>query len=94
MNKELPSCSGCEHEYECVNLVCFYELLEKEKQKIRADAIEEFKQALHTQFVQNKALAKRCSRGDRVKELALTNIDLEEVDNIAEQLRSKQNDKD
>lgn len=63
---------------------------ELEKQKIRADAIEEFKQALHTQFEQNKALAKRCSRGDRVKELALTNIDLEEVDNIAEQLKEQQ----
>lgn len=40
MIKELPFCDGCEYEYECVNMVCFYELLEKEMQKIRADAYD------------------------------------------------------
>lgn len=58
----------------------------------RADAIDEFTQALHTQFEQNKALAKRCLSGNRVKELALTNIDLEEVDNTSEQLKEQKNE--
>lgn len=30
-------CEKCEHEKECLNMVCFYELLEKEEGKIRAD---------------------------------------------------------
>lgn len=35
MNEQ--KCEKCEHEKECLNMVCFYKLLEKEEGKIRAD---------------------------------------------------------
>lgn len=77
---------GREDKYQAI--VSEYMLLTEEQVKaIRADAIEQYRQALHIQYSQNKAIAIRCAKGNRMKKLALTNLDLEEIDNIAEQLK-------
>lgn len=43
-------CEKCEHEKECRNMVCFYELLEKEEEKIRADEREKIIDELHKEL--------------------------------------------
>lgn len=58
-------------------------------QQGKADGIEEYRQALHIQHSQNKVLAIKCAKGNQDTELALTNLDLEEIDNIAEQLKEQ-----
>lgn len=62
------------------------------KEQIRADAIEEYKIALHTKYKENKAFAYSVWGGNIYKYDAMANLDLEEIDEIAEQLKEQKND--
>lgn len=53
----------------------------------RAEVIEEYKNALHIKYEENKEFAYIVSEGNIYKFDAMANLDLEEIDAIAEQLK-------
>ena len=63
------------------------EYLEKVIADARADAIDEYKIALHTKYKENKDFAYSVWEGNIYKFDAMANLDLEEIDVIAEQLK-------
>lgn len=78
--KHIFTISASEHEE--------FETWKKEHDaKIRAAAIEEYKIALHTKYKENKDFAYSVWEGNIYKYDAMANLDLEEIDEVAEQLK-------
>lgn len=93
-------CEKCEHEKECLNMVCFYELLEKEEEKNRADerekVLEECKRRLLEDLIPLKdtyfALAKGTSMPERyvqLKRMDTVELIIEMVNLKLEQLKEQ-----
>lgn len=60
--------------------------LEGYRKKVRADAIDEYTKKLRKRIEGNKIIADHLAKNDKFKELALTNLDLEEIEMIAEDM--------
>lgn len=58
----------------------------------RKDAIEEYTNKLYKRIGRNKIIAKGLANHNKYKELALTNLDLEEIEMIAEEMKEGQNE--
>lgn len=81
---------GCTDKDECFESgcrACLDKMFNKYEQKIRADAIDEYKIALHTKYKENKDFAYSVWEGNIYKYDAMANLDLEEIDEIAERLK-------
>ena len=66
---------------------CECDELKEQYEKGRAAAIEEYKIALHNRYKENKNFAYSVWGGDIYKYDAMANLNLEEIDEIAEQLK-------
>lgn len=66
--------------------------LDKMYQKGREDAIEEYTNKLRKRIERNKIIAERFADNDKFEELALTNLDLEEIEMIAEHMKEGKNE--
>lgn len=81
-------CESLEHKF-------YYDRLFKQMEKqIRAEAIDDFVKALHLQTKENEKIARLFPPNEYDKITAFVNLDLEEIDTIAEQLKAGvENDK-
>lgn len=96
---DLGICEYCKHrnvefsEEPCIDCSLGFNRLEidfsSHDEKVRADAIDEYNIALHTKYEENKHFAYNVCEGDIYKYEAMANLDLEEIDKIAEQLKEK-----
>ena len=94
--KVLCSIAGCDSYYakkfkcdmylDCES--CLEDKIIEHDKQIREEVIDEYKNALHIKYEENKGFAYAVSKGNIYKFDAMANLDLEEIDEIAEELKA------